>query len=945
MWSNCMWSTSLCQRGTRIGRVGWFRSVSLSSTTPRPRIHVKPSLFCRTYCSPPTMDADLKQYRLPTNVKPLHYDLTVWTDLKALKFGGFVSIELDVRADTTTIELNTNDLQLGTASIFSDEIGLNEPLVEQTLDTSLQRVKYTLPKSLTAGTKAHLKIPFDASALGNSMTGYYRSAWEESGETKYYALTQFEAYARAAFPCWDEPALKATFAVTMISHKDTVNLSNMPALSEQPYQATGELAASLAPDCEWKITKFETTPLMSTYLVAFANGPFVYLEQSAVSPLSGRTIPLRIYSTPDLIHQAAFGLDVAAKVLPIYEQVFDIEYPLPKLDSLVASDFDAGAMEARRVNALLLDPAKADLRGKKNVAVTQSHEVAHQWFGNITTMSWLCNFDGRGHHPRQVMHTFSPWIVSHDVFRLFPEWKVNSAFISDHLQAALTLDAKLSSHPIEVECPDANHINQIFDSLSYSKAAAVLRMLSDYVGEEKFLKGVSLYLKKHLYGNTVTKDLFEGISTATGIDTVRLMDNWINKQGFPVLTVTETDKGILVRQDRFIETGHVEADQNETIWNIPLGILTATAEGTASVDKTAVLEEREKFFALNTKSAFKLNAGTSGVYRVLYSPERFAAIAAEAAKANSVFSLDDRMGLLYDVTALSKAGLAKSSDPLAVIEQWSNEQEYLVWSTIAGNLGRLVSVFSGNQKIVDTLRAFNRSLFVPLVKKLGYEYLEGEDLDVTQMRTLAIGAAMSARDQSVIDELKSRFSHYMESGDDSKIPADLEAAIYLAAARHGGRAEYDALVNILHKPKTPQSKISAIYALSGTLDPDLLKETFSLVLKSRDQDLVYYFRGLQSNSPSHTQSIVYLLLNAFQLMKRFEGNFTIKSLVSATFSSLSTEKDLAAAEEFFKDKDTSKYSMAIAQSLETIRTRIQYIERSSADLTEWLDKWEKRAKL
>ncbi|KAJ7109179.1 peptidase family M1-domain-containing protein [Mycena epipterygia] len=855
------------------------------------------------------------KYRLPVNVSPTHYDVAFYTDLQKKTFGGFVNISLNIHEETSSIELNSNDLDLGNASIYSDVSQSEQLQSGQAIDKDLQRVTFTFPSALPVG-KAQLKVAFNG-PLRASMTGYYLSEWKEDGHTKHYALTQFEPTdARAAFPCWDEPLLKATFAITMVSDADTVNLSNMPAISEEVYEPgskqtpeMAQLLSSLRTEHKWKITRFETTPPMSSYIVAFANGPFVHLEQKVVMPLSGKTVPLRIYSTPDVIHQAAFALDVAARVIPIYEKVFDVEYPLPKLDTLVNWGLITG-----RTSALLLDPAKADINAKKNVAMTQSHEVAHMWFGNITTMRWWDNL---------YLNEGS----------IFPEWKANSEFISDHLQSALALDAKLSSHPIEVDCPDANHINQIFDALSYSKAASVLRMLCDYVGEEKFLKGVSLYLKKNLYGNTVTNDLFEGISAATGVDAVRIMDNWIKKIGFPVIRVTEGPNGIRVRQDRFIGTGHVDPKENETIWNVPLSILTADANGKVSIDKTAILEEREKEIALDTSATFKLNAGTVGVYRVLYTPERLAKIAAEASKENSIFSLDDRMGILYDVMALSRAGLANLSDTLTVIDIWSNEKECDVGDT----LGSLISTFWESPKTVEILRAFTRSLFVPIVKRLGYEYSADEPIDVTLLRTRAISAAMTGKDQSVIDELKSRFAHYMKTGDDSRIPADLQSAIFVAAVKYGGRAEYEAVMQIQEKPKTPTARI---YAMGTTQDQTLLDQTFSYILtKSRDQDIMYFFRGLQSNALARRQLATFFKDNYEPASSTFTQYFY------SSFGTLSTKEDYESIVEFFKDKDTAKYSMALAQTLETIQTRIAYIERSSDDLIQWLEKWDKRSKL
>jgi len=304
------------------------------------------------------------------------------------------------------------------------------------------------------------------------------------------------------------------------------------------------------------------------------------------------------------------------------------------------------------------------------------------------------------------------------------------------------------------------------------------------------------------------------------------------------------------------------------------------------------------------------------------------------------------MGILYDSLALSKAGLAELSDTLTVIDLWANEKEYLVWSSVSEALGTLNSTFWESPQTVEILRAFMRSLFVPLVKRLGYEYSANEPPDVALLRTLAISTATSGKYQGVIDELKSRFTHFMETGDDSKIPADLQGCIFTTAVQYGGPAEYNAVVGIQEKPKTPTARIAAMYAMGRTEDPVLLDQTFSYILtKSRDQDVIYFFRGLQSNLYARRKLAEFFKDNYDYFMKRFEGNFTLQSLVSSSFGTLSTAEDYERTELFFKDKDTSKYNMTLAQALETIRTRTAYIERSLDDLNKWLKAWEKRAKL
>ncbi|KAJ7727197.1 leucyl aminopeptidase [Mycena metata] len=925
------------------------------------------------------MSSDLSEfqenkYRLPTNVKPSHYDLTFWTDLKSLEFGGLATIDLDILRETSAIVLNCADtLSVTEASIHCAALETNQVQAAQiVIQENLGRVTLNFLASLPAGSKAQLKLKYNAK-LSGSMVGYYKSAWKNGDHTEYYAMTQFQPIdARAAFPCWDEPLLKATWSITMISRSETVNISNMAVESEALYNANSavdatltDLLSTLPKDAQWKTTKFQKSPPMSSYLVAFANGPLAYLEKSIVMPLSGRTVPLRVYGKSSWWGE--FCLEVTAKVLPLYEQIFDIEYPLPKLDIMAAHDFDIGAMEnwgliTGRTRVILLDPKKADIVSRKMVARIVSHEVAHMWFGNITTMEWWDYlYLNEGPFTRSLA-----WLDTH---RLFPEWEVKSNFVNTHLYRALSVDAKRSSHPIEVECPDANFINQIFDGLSYSKAAAVLRMLSEYVGEEQFLKGVSVYLKNHLYGNSVTRDLWDGISAETGQDIPRLMNDWVSKIGFPLITVTETSNGIHVRQDRFLNDGTPETEENKTIWNVPLRILTVENDGQVLIDNKAILDGREKTLPIDTTKTFKLNAGTVGFYRVLYIPERLSKIATEAAKANSVFSLSDRIGLMYDVAALANAGLAKLSTLLTLTDIWRNEQNCkyhifsspfsvkiypscvdMVWSSVLTNMGIILSAFWEHPQIVDSLRAFISTLYAPLVARLGYEFPDGESVDIVLLRKAAVSGAALGRDESVARELRRRFADYLKTGNDAKIPSNLRLAIYTAAVRYGGREEFDALIKIIENPAKPASKSAAITAIGKLENLDLAEELFSYILNgARDQDVVGFCQGLAANALFFRRLAQFFKDNYDGFVKRFGTNSMLKYLVTSglkIFSRQVHHLQGCLPQQFpLQDKDTSRYSMGLAQGLETIRSRIVYIERSSQDLSQWLTEWEQGSKL
>ncbi|THV05631.1 hypothetical protein K435DRAFT_849875 [Dendrothele bispora CBS 962.96] len=409
------------------------------------------------------------------------------------------------------------------------------------------------------------------------------------------------------------------------------------------------------------------------------------------------------------------------------------------------------------------------------------------------------------------------------------------------------------------------------------------------------------------------------------------------QMGFPVVTVTETSNGIKVRQDRFLETGIAQPKDNETLWSIPLSILTVDSNGKPTVDRTAILDTREKEFPLDTSKPFKINAGTNGVYRVLYTSKRLSKIATEVAKPNSAFSLEDRMGLTNDSFSLSKATLMKLSSALTLVDAMQQEEEYLVWNGIAGNLGGVAAVWRDNAEVYNLLNEFRRSLFGPIVKKLGYEYSASDSPDTTQLRTCVIGM--------VVNELKSRLDHYMKTGDDSRIPADLQRTIYRVAVKHGGCDEYNAVKAVFEKPPTPTARIAAMIALGQTQDDELLKETSNATLRgARDQDVIYFFRGLGINHKSKMMLVDFFKQNYNELCRRFQNTFMLKYFVEDAFRNLSTEKDLQDTIEYFKDKDVTRYEMSLNQTLDGIRARIAYLKHSMAtsDIETWLKEWKKK---
>ncbi|KAJ3908849.1 leucyl aminopeptidase [Lentinula edodes] len=899
-------------------------------------------------------------YRLPTDVSPTHYDLTLLTDLTLHKFRGTVEVALKVVTDTSKIVLNVAELHLSDASVTV--AGEEEAFVpvSQSIDSIDQRATFVYPCTFTAGSSLKLFIAFEGK-LNESLIGYYEGTWEDGGQKKFYTVTQFEpTAARRAFPCWDEPSCKATFEMSMVSASDTVNLFNTPVISEEQYEDADDVHGLLrqASIGDWKITRFERSPLMSTYLVAFANGQFEYLESSFKSPISGKTRPIRVYANPSSIHQAKYTLGVTAKVLPVYEQVFDIEYPLPKLDTLVIEDMDAYAMEnwgliTGRASHYLLDPNASNIQQKQAIVNIQFHEVAHMWFGNITTMEWWTylylnegfatlmgeliipgNLDtlyGSGY-----LSTICVRIFMSSFPRVFPEWNLDAAFIALHINDAMLLDNKLSSHPVEVDCPDANKINQA------GLGTPTPHLSTD--GHERFSTHYptqkQLPFSSNLYGNSVTHDLWKGIEEATGFDSSNFMDAYISKPGFPVIKVTESEGIIHIVQARFLQKGTI--DDTNTIWNIPLNLLTVDSDGKSSISKV-VLKERSSSYAVNTEQLFKLNAGTFGYYRVMYTPERFRRIAIEAAKANSVLNTGDRLGLVQDAFALAGAQLMSLSDALELLTIFKDVRDYYVWSSISTALSNLINIWWEHAEVIDLLNEFRRILFKPIVSEIGYTYSADEDPDTSLLRTCAVINASQAKDEEVVNELRQRFKQYQATRDNSLIPEELQGPIYTSAVEFGGEEEYLAIKRIVDDPKTPTEKLAAIGAMCSVADRKLITSTIHyMTTEARDQDVPHLVLELMKNPKIKREFVAHFKDNYDVLYEKFKDGFSISGLVQRVFSPLTSKKDWEDTKAFFEDgRDTSRYALTVTQVLVTIQENMANIESSTDDLLSWLRNWKK----
>lgn len=484
-----------------------------------------------------------------------------------------------------------------------------------------------------------------------------------------------------------------------------------------------------------------------------------------------------------------------------------------------------------RTSVYLYDPAKSGLAGQKRTAGVQSHEIAHQWFGNLATLAWWTQL--------WLNESFATLMGESIILDMcFPEWNSASEFIINHLFRAFELDSKRSSHPIEVPLQGEDvesAINQIFDAISYAKGASVLRMLSQLIGQETFLKGVANYISKHKFGNAETVDLWNGISEVAGTDVASIMESWVLKQGFPVLTVSEDKDSITVRQNRFLL--ELQPEEDQTLWHVPLMI--QKADGT--VDRDQFLTERERTINLpDAKNAlWKLNAGTIGVYRVAYSPEHLAKLGKEAAKPGGILTLEDRVGLVSDAFVLAQKGYAETSGALSLMRALRNDPTYLVNNALSANLADFASCwYEEPQEVRDAIDKLRADIFGPSAKRLGLSFPEGDSPEARQLRSTVIGAAAAAGDSWVVDQMLKNFEPLLkDSSDDAKIHPDLLQSTFRTAVKHGGRDEFEAIKKVYHKPATPSHKIAAMLAMGSSRDRALCQEATEFMYSDvKEQD-------------------------------------------------------------------------------------------------------------
>jgi puromycin-sensitive aminopeptidase len=833
-------------------------------------------------------------HRLPRTVAPRRYDLELQPDLTNATFSGAVTIELDVLEPTSEIVCNALEMEIDTALV-------NGKAVTYRLDEPTERLMLQLATPIEPGT-ATLTITFRG-ILNDMLRGFYRSTFvDDEGVSRTIATTQMQATdCRRAFPCWDEPDFKAVFGVTLVIPESLQAISNGP-----------ELSRSTRPDQHVAVT-FADTMKMSSYLVAFVVGPLEMTE-----PIDVDGVQLRIVHVPGKGHLTGFGAEIGAFSLRYFQKYYGIPYPGGKVDLVALPDFAAGAMEnvgciTFRETLLLLDPATATRAEEQSVSDVVAHEVAHMWFGDLVTMRWWNGI--------WLNEAFATFMEVAAVAEFRPEWDRWTSFMLDR-QPAFEVDSLANTRPVEFEVLSPEDADGMFDTLTYEKGGALLRMLEQYLGAEKFREGIGHYLTTHAYGNTETGDLWDAIEATSGQPVRRIMDTWIWQRGYPLVTVALDGNDIVLTQSRF----RFDGEPDDTRWAIPLHVKQLTNDG-EHVDVVLLEGESTRVALRHPDAAVVANGGSYGFVRVAASADLLVRLTGPTLKR---LSTSERVSLVDDAWAAVVAGQLGADDFCQFAQGFADETAAQVWQMMLAALTWCERLVEGKTR--ERFQAFVRGLLGPVLARIGWSPAEGESDLVGELRgSLIRGLATVGDDANV--QRRCRRLHAESLADPSAVDSTVAAAALSAVAFVGTDADYDACLARYRTSDNPQEKVRELMTLTGFPAAHLIDRTLALALTDevKTQNAPFVVARCIANREHGERAWRFTREHWTEINERFPANIIYRMVEPVkTLTKPEQHADVAA---FFAEHDIPQSRKQLLQVLERHTINVGLRERANEQLT------------
>jgi aminopeptidase N len=842
--------------------------------------------------------------RLPPGVTPEHYDLWFAPDFKTDSFRGRASIDVNVEKPIRTITLHSAELKFGEAEVMA---GGKKLTAKVTFDEKSETATLTLPQEIPAGpakiTAAYTGI------LNDKLRGFYLS----KANNRKYAVTQMEATdARRAFPSFDEPAYKATFDITLMVDEGDTAISNGPQKSDTPGPERGKHTVT-----------FGRTKKMSTYLVAMLVGDFACRDGKSDD------IPIRVCSTPDKKALTGFALEAAEQQLAFYNKYYDIKYPFEKLDIIGIPDFAAGAMENTgaitfREQYLLADPERASLETRKNVAAVLSHEIAHQWFGDLVTMKWWDDI--------WLNEGFATWMANKPLAAWKPDWDVELDDVQA-TQKALALDALRGTRAIRTKVETPEEINEVFDAIAYEKSAGVLRMVESYVGEDAFRKGVASYIKKHAYGNAAAEDFWSEVTRVTGKPVDKIMSTYVDQPGVPVLGVTSACAGatteVTIEQERFFGApGEKPAAQQA--WTIPI-CFKAFPDSPATC--SVIAKAKETLSVPGCAAEAFVNAGSVGYFFTDYSPETVRAL---SRKARGTLTPAERVGLIGDEWWMVRSARHNIGAFLDLAGALAADTTPAVTDALASRLDYVADYLVAPDERAR-FESWVRARFGPALDRMGIPGDKRDDLEDSRRATLLELVGVWGASPEVQHKARALATKYI--ADRSVLPGTLTPAVLRVAAYGGDAALYDRYVAQLKKVEAnPEEYYRFVDALPYFRDPALIKRTLSFAVSPnfRTQDTGQLLAMMMTRPWSRDATWAFVKKEWSTLVTKLGTFQGIPAIVGASGAFCSQEA-ATDVKTFFAKNPVESAERGIKIAVERIESCGAVRGRQAQPLKKWLE--------
>ena len=864
--------------------------------------------------------------RLPEGVTPQHYSLSFAPDLQKASFSGEETIDVQMLKPASTITMNSAELEFQLAEITQ---GDKTQTAQTSFNPDTEQAMLTVPASLQAG-PASIHIRFTG-ILNDKLRGFYLA----KTKLRNYAITQFESTdARRAFPSFDEPALKATFDIALTVDQGDTAISNGKIVSDTPGPGDGK-----------HTLKFSQTAKMSTYLVAMAVGDFTCNEGSADN------VPIRVCGTPDKKPLGVTALRYAEEILHYYNSYYGIPYPFGKLDIVGAPDFEAGAMENTgaifyRESDLFIDDTHASVASHQNVFEVLAHEMAHQWFGDLVTMKWWDNV--------WLNEGFATWMALKPSQALHPEWNaaLDGVNASDE---ALRVDALRNTHPIRAKAETPEEIDELFDSISYQKGAAVLRMVESYVSPDVFRRGVNAYLRKFQYSNATAEDFWNSIAAVSGRPVDKIMPTFVEQAGEPLITVKTSCVAAApepkVRSRRHRRTRRIapaqpkteislaqtrfwldpsSAPANSTTWMVPLCVKAADAKPFCQIvgQKESVLP-----VAGGCSPWLFVNANAMGYYRTHYDADTLQKL---TTLGKTELSAAERLSLLNDEAALVLSGQENVANYLNLISTLNQDDERPVMESYLAGL-RLVHDHLLTDSSKPAFVSWIRTNFGPTFMKLGWIPVAGETDDRHEVRAVLVQILGEiGEDPEVIRHSAELAGQY--SKDQNAIDPSLVRSVLEVAAMSNDPGLFQQYMAAMSNPNSSPEQLSDYSrGLDRFSDPKLTEHWLERIIgpETRSQDAAAYLGRLLENPAAQKMAWGWTK----QHWAEVAGKLTAGSgaaIVNAT--SHFCRADLRnEVEQFFSDHKVAATSRTLKQSVEKMNSCIHFQESQQPNLTAWLE--------